>query len=68
MNAGTFAYRMAKKGLTFHGGDGLAGDDIEATIANIGRMDREGMQNTDVEILNIMVGNGPGAGPLFEGR
>ena len=56
VNAGTFAYRMAKKGLTFHGGDGLAGDDIEATIENIGRMGREGMQNTDVEILNIMVG------------
>lgn len=60
VNAGTFAYRMAKKGLTFHGGDGLAGNDIEATIENIGRMGREGMQNTDVEILNIMVGNGSG--------
>ena len=58
VNAGTFAYRMAKKGLTFHGGDGLAGDDIEATIENIGRMGRDGMQNTDVEILNIMVGDG----------
>ena len=37
-------------------------DDIEATIENIGRMGRDGMQNTDVEILNIMVGNGPGSG------
>ena len=56
VNAGTFAYRMAKKGLTFHGGEGLAGDDIETTIENIGRMGRDGMHNTDVEILNIMVG------------
>ena len=56
VNAGTFGYRMAKKGLTFHGGDGLAGDDIETTIENIGRMGRDGMHNTDIEILNIMVG------------
>ncbi len=56
VNAGTFAYRMAKKGLTFHAGDGLAGSDIEATIENIGRMGRDGMHDTDVEILNIMVG------------
>ena len=56
VNAGTFGYRMAKKGLTFHGGDGLAGEDIETTIENIGRMGRDGMHGTDVEILNIMVG------------
>ncbi len=56
VNAGTFGYRMAKKGLTFHGGDGLAGGDIETTIENIGRMGRDGMHGTDVEILNIMVG------------
>ena len=56
VNAGTFGYRMAKKGLTFHGGDGLAGQDIETTIENIGRMGRDGMHSTDVEILNIMVG------------
>ena len=42
--------------LTFHGGDGLAGDDIETTIENIGRMGRDGMHGTDIEILNIMVG------------
>ena len=56
VNAGTFGYRMAKKGLTFRGGDGLAGEDIETTIENIGRMGRDGMHGTDVEILNIMVG------------
>ena len=56
VNAGTFAYRMAKKGLTFRGGDGLAGEDIETTIENIGRMGRDGMHSTDIEILNIIVG------------
>ena len=47
---------MAKKGLTFRGGDGLAGEDIETTIENIGRMGRDGMHSTDIEILNIIVG------------
>ena len=29
---------------------------IEKTIANIGRMGRDGMRSTDVEILKIMLG------------
>ena len=37
--------------------EGIVGGDIEETIANIGRMGRDGMRSTDVEILNIMVGN-----------
>ena len=57
VNAGTMSYRMAKIGHAFQGGDGLAGDDIEETIRNIGRMGRVGMKPTDVEILNIMVGD-----------
>ena len=31
-------------------------EDMEQTIRNIGRMGREGMKSTDVEILNIMLG------------
>ena len=38
-------------------GDGILGDDIEGTIKNIARMGRQGMKSTDVEILNIMIGN-----------
>ena len=57
VNAGTLSYRMAKEGHAFQPGEGLVGRDIEETIENIGRMGREGMHATDVEILNIMVGN-----------
>ena len=57
VNAGTLSYRMAKEGKAFQPGEGLVGRDIEETIENIGRMGREGMHATDVEILNIMVGN-----------
>lgn len=57
VNAGLLSYRMAKEDKCFGDGEGLVGEDIEATIDNIGRMGRDGMRSTDVEILNIMVGN-----------
>ena len=56
VSAGLLSYRMAKEGKCFGTGEGLVGDDIEETIENIGRMGRDGMHSTDVEILNIMVG------------
>ncbi len=57
VSAGLLSYRMAKEDRCFNDGEGLAAGDIEQTIANIGRMGRDGMRSTDVEILNIMVGN-----------
>lgn len=56
VSASIMAYRMAKSGHSFLVGDGLVGRDIEETIANIGRIGRYGMRETDVEILNVMVG------------
>lgn len=46
---------LAKEGHTFQPGEGMVKEDIEATIASVGRMGREGMRGTDVEILNIML-------------
>ena len=57
VSAGLMGYRMAKEDKCFQDGEGLAGGDIEETIQNIGRMGRDGMKSTDVEILNIMVGH-----------
>ena len=57
VNAGTLSYRMAKNRKVFQDGEGLVGADIEQTIENVGRMGRDGMHATDVEILNIMIGN-----------
>ena len=50
-------YFLAKDGSVFSPGEGMVESDIEKTIANFGRMGRVGMAGTDVEILNIMIGN-----------
>ena len=47
---------MSRKGRVFLPGEGMVSDEIEKTIANIGRMGRDGMKSTDVEILKIMLG------------
>ena len=38
-----------------YGGDGLVKKGVENTIANIGRLARFGMQETDKEIIRIMI-------------
>ena len=50
------ALDMSRKGRVFLPGEGMVSDEIEKTIANIGRMGRDGMRSTDVEILKIMLG------------
>ena len=47
---------LARRGRVFLPGEGLVKDDIEATIEAVGRMGRDGMKGTDVEILKIMLG------------
>jgi L-cysteine desulfidase len=56
VDAGIAGYEMAQCGLVFPFGEGLVEGDYEKTIQNIGRMGRQGMKSTDVEILNIMIG------------
>ena len=55
LDCGILAYNLAKDGKVFKSGDGLVKDNIEATIDSIGRMAKEGMKGTDIEILNIMI-------------
>lgn len=57
VDAGINAYLMAKDGLGFSEGEGLAEGDIEKTIQNLGRVCKEGMKETDEEILKIMLGH-----------
>lgn len=47
-------YDMFKSGNNFLGGDGILADDVEKTIANLGRLGKDGMLTTDHEILAIM--------------
>lgn len=52
------ALQLALNHHAFQAGEGLVRTDAEETIAAVGRMGRRGMHTTDVEILNIMLGNG----------
>ena len=47
---------MSRHGRVFLPGEGLVQGDIEDTIEAVGRMGRDGMRCTDVEILKIMLG------------
>lgn len=54
---GLMALELALDGNVFQPGEGMTMENPEDTIAAVGRMGREGMKSTDVEILNIMLGN-----------
>ena len=47
---------QALTGMSFKPGDGLVGDTPEESIRAMGYVGRVGMQPTDIEILNIMIG------------
>ena len=51
------AYDLAKDGFVFRPGDGLVKSDVDKTVASVGRMGRLGMEQTDIEILHIMLEN-----------
>ena len=55
VEAGLLGFEMSKHGDNLMGGDGIIGCDAEETIDHIGRLGRNGMRETDVEILKIMV-------------
>ena len=54
VDAGILGYHMYKNGQQFRAGDGLVTKGVEETIRNIGTLAREGMRETDREILHIM--------------
>lgn len=54
VDAGILGHDMYLHGQQFYGGDGVISKGVENTIRNIGRLGREGMRETDKEILGIM--------------
>ena len=56
VDAGILGFQMYQQGQQFYGGDGIVTKGVENTIANVGRLGREGMRETDKEIIRIMVG------------
>lgn len=55
VDAGILGYNMYKNGQQFYGGDGIVTKGIEGTIQNVGRLGRDGMQQTNEEIIRIML-------------
>ena len=45
---------MYKMGSQFRDGEGIVRKGVENTIANVGRLSKEGMRETDREILKMM--------------
>lgn len=54
VDAGILGYQMYINGQQFRGGDGIISKGVENTIRNIGRLGKEGMRETDKEIIQIM--------------
>ena len=56
VEAGILGYNMHIRNQNFQPDDGLVGENPEETIANIGRLGKQGMKSTNEEIIRIMVG------------
>ena len=54
VDAGILGYEMWRNGDEFKGGDGIVTKGVDATIANVGVLAKEGMHLTDKVILEIM--------------
>ena len=55
VDAALMAYQMACAGKEFRGGEGIVKKGVENTIASVGRLGKDGMKQTDEEILKIMI-------------
>ena len=55
VEAGLLGMNMYKQGSEFYSGDGIVTKGVENTIDNVGELAREGMADTDKEIIHIML-------------
>ncbi len=56
VEAALLAHDLAMDNTAFQAGEGIVKDDIEKTIAGVGKIASQGMQETDKTILDVMVG------------
>lgn len=57
VEAGLVGMEMSRNGKKFHSGDGILEKNVESTIENIGDIARNGMRETDEEIIRLMIKN-----------
>lgn len=55
IETGIFGYQMYEHGQEFLDGDGIVKKGVEATLQNVGRLGKEGMKETNREIIDIML-------------
>ncbi len=55
VEAGIMGFEMMRSGHQFYGGDGIVTKGVENTIRNIGRLARDGMSETDRQIIRMML-------------
>lgn len=55
VDAGLLGLAMYESGNQFFGGDGIVKKGVENTIATVGRLARVGMEQTDREIIHLMM-------------
>lgn len=55
VDAGILGYNMFLRGHQFYAGDGIVTKGVEATISNIGRLGKDGMKETNEEIIKMMI-------------
>ena len=56
VDAGILGYHMYLNGQQFYAGDGIVTKGVEATISNVGRLGKEGMKETNEEVIKMMIG------------
>ncbi|MBP3644898.1 MAG: serine dehydratase subunit alpha family protein [Clostridia bacterium] len=56
VDAALLGYQMALHNKEFRDGEGIVKKGVENTIVNVGRLGKDGMKQTDEEILRIMIG------------
>lgn len=55
VESGMLGYYMARDNNNFYNGDGIVKDGVEDTIRAVGLLARDGMKETDKEIIHIMI-------------
>lgn len=55
VDAAILGYNMYIRGQQFYGGDGIVKHGIEDTIKSVGRLAKDGMKETNEEIIKIMI-------------
>ncbi len=55
VEAGLLGWQMQRNNTQFYGGEGIVTKGVENTIRNVGRVARQGMAETDKEIIDIMM-------------